>query len=807
MFKENLRGNNVAQFFPASELQFSKPSFVLSKKIGDATINFTAVRGLYNDHFYFYGSDISEIVNTQNVNQQLVASLKERLKKLECLMNISQEIQANVSARSVIPTILKMLPASYQFPDITCMRLEYKGDVYKTENYKETQWGQKVNIYEGKNIVGQITVRYLENPGDYYEGPFLQEERHLISAVAFLFSSFSRRLLVENENKMLRKAVEQNPVSILICDSEGKIEFVNAEYQKSSGYSESELIGKNPSILNSNTHPPEFFKKMWDTLKSGSIWTGDILNKNKSGDLYWEHGSISPIYDERATLTHFVEVKENITERKKIEEQLFQAKINAEKANKSKSEFLANISHEIRTPLNSIIGFADLLQGELQNSVHLDRVQSIKISSHNLLSLINDILDLAKIEAGKLELQYKSVNVKKLLAELQSVFSLRVQEKRLIFTCIVPDSLPESILLDEHRLRQILINLISNAIKFTEKGKVVIEVLFSVAEDNTLALSFSVSDTGPGIAPHQIEEIFQNFSQGDSTKQKHVEGTGLGLSISRRLTELMHGKLSVESQLGTGSVFVVTFDSLKFENNQENEVILSQQYKEEVRFRNQVVFVVDDQEAERNFIALGLESAGLSVKVFESGQTALNYLDAFKPDAVITDVVMPQMNGYELGQKINARNKSIPIVAMSASVMSESDKMREFPYFKYMLIKPFTLGELYVCLRNFLEFDRVMTVTDQAKENSNFEAFGSAVYNTFYDSWRKFEVNQPLDEVKEFASSLKQYASKNNMSGLDNYARSLLDALETYNIERLISVLKLFPSLCKQPQNAQTISK
>lgn len=360
------------------------------------------------------------------------------------------------------------------------------------------------------------------------------------------------RKLAEKELRKLSQAIEQNPVSVVITDSEGTIEYTNPKFTEMTGFEASEAMGQNPRILKSGKMEPEFYSNLWEVITSGKIWTGELINKKKSGKLYWANKSISPIIDERGKITHFVAIAEDISEKKKSETELIQAKEKAEESDRLKSAFLANISHEIRTPMNGILGFAELLKApDLTHENQKEFLEVIEKSGQRMLNIINDLIDISKIEAGETTLRIRKANINKMLHELHLFFMPEGNQKNIgiDFHCDLPDE--ESFIeTDGTKLNQVLTNLIKNALKFTEEGSIKFGYYAKKSK-----LEFFVSDTGPGISPDQKDLIFERFRQSSLNLTRKYEGAGLGLAISKAYVELLGGSIWIESELGKGSTF------------------------------------------------------------------------------------------------------------------------------------------------------------------------------------------------------------------------------------------------------------
>jgi PAS domain S-box-containing protein len=354
---------------------------------------------------------------------------------------------------------------------------------------------------------------------------------------------------------LLSKSTEQSPVSIVITDPDGRISYVNPKFTETAGYSAEEAIGETPSILKSGRHTDEFYKELWDTVLSGREWKGEFENRKKNGELYWESAVISSIVDENGQITHLLGAKEDITEKKKIMADLQQAKEQAEESDRLKTSFLANMSHEIRTPMNAILGFTNLLVDDekLDGASKLEFSSILKQSGENLMQIINDILDISKLETGQLTLHPKQVEINPLLNELHTLFQQRLRETDKLHIKLRTVTADGNIRLytDPVRFSQVFMNLLGNAVKFTNMG----EIQFGIADVTDEQVSFFVSDTGIGISPELKGSIFDPFRQADETFSRRYGGTGLGLSISKKLVELMGGDIQLQSEVGQGTTF------------------------------------------------------------------------------------------------------------------------------------------------------------------------------------------------------------------------------------------------------------
>jgi PAS domain S-box-containing protein len=474
----------------------------------------------------------------------------------------------------------------------------------------------------------------------------------------------TERKKAEEELQKLSRAITQSTASIVITDTSGSIEYVNPAFTAVTGYTREEALGNNPRVLKSGVHDNEFYKDMWDTLNAGEIWRGELCNKNKYGELYWEYASISPVQDTLGKVTNYVAVKENITERKKIISELQKAKEEAEAAAQAKSDFLANMSHEIRTPLNAIYGMTSLMLDTPLNDEQQEFIEIIRGGSDTLLKVINDILDFSKIEAGKMELETQPFYVRSCVEDSLDLLAEKAADKNLDLAYYIENGTPPVVIGDITRLRQILVNLLNNAIKFTSAGEVVINVHSMLVENDQYELKFSVRDTGIGIPAEKIDKLFKSFSQVDSSTTRKYGGTGLGLAISRQLATNMGGTMWVESEEGVGSTFHFT---ILVDVDPEAKPLYSMDDVPELLGKR--VLVVDDNPTNRLILSKQTESWGMEAFTFESGPEALKLIERDeKFDVAILDMQMPEMDGFTLAEKISTKAEyaSLPLIILTS---------------------------------------------------------------------------------------------------------------------------------------------
>lgn len=552
-------------------------------------------------------------------------------------------------------------------------------------DYKQMIMDRGRRRLKGEDIPNRYEFKIIRKDGEERWIDFTAGKIEFNGSIAALGTAFdiTEKKYSEEKIRKLSRAVEQSSVSIVITDPDGKIEYINPKFEQVTGYTLDEVIGENPRILKSGHANEKLYKELWTTISSGKEWRGELYNKKKDGSFYWENVIISPIINNTGIITHYVSIKEDITDLKNLMNELIISKEKAEESERLKSAFLANMSHEIRTPMNAIMGFAELLSyDDISKSEKKEFSEIINKRSNDLLRIIDDILDISKIEAGVMKIYKTSGNINEVLDEVFQIY--KYQNNNLINDNVEIrlskklEHQSSHVIADFSRIKQVVTNLINNSLKFTNKGFV--EFGVELKNDNIL---FFVKDTGAGIEKEKQNFIFQRFSQVHENKAFAMKGTGLGLSICKGLVNIMNGKIWFESVVGKGTSFYFTIPYIisnitdtnitKIDNNLESIEIL----------------VVEDDEANNKLLTYILNSFKAIVYSSQSGKDALEKI-RINPliKIVLLDIGLPDINGYELAKEIKTLNNNTKIIVQTAFADEESKINFENSVCDFFITKP-----------------------------------------------------------------------------------------------------------------------
>jgi len=505
--------------------------------------------------------------------------------------------------------------------------------------------------------------------------------------------------------------IEASLDPLVTINSDGKITDMNEATVSITGISREALSGSDFFIYFTELEKArEVYKEVFE---KGSVADYPLTLRHKSGKLTNVLFNGSVYRDEKRNVIGVVVVARDITEQKRFENELIEAKSNAEcatqkaeESNKLKEAFLSNMSHEIRTPMNAIMGFSDILFRRNLDEQEKEYVTIIKTAGENLLTIINDILDISKIEAGMMSFEEKNFSVKEIFKSLHEMLNVKATEKKLNLMFVCDTDVPESLLGDPTRLMQILINLVGNAIKFTDKGEIKVQARFLKKKNEKICVTFSVEDTGIGIQNEKLNGIFERFSQAASNTSRKYGGTGLGLSIAKQLVELQGGALSVKSEPKRGSVFSFI---IPYKKSTDAHLVKEKIEKTfDISKLNRLnILLVEDNILNVLLVKSLFSELNLSLQVAENGSIGIEKIKETKFDIVLMDMEMPIMNGYEATYLIrNELNNNIPIIAMTAHAMQgEKEKCLSFGMNDY-ISKPINANLL---------FDKIYNLTINSK--------------------------------------------------------------------------------------------
>ncbi len=508
----------------------------------------------------------------------------------------------------------------------------------------------------------------------------------------------SELILQERESKLLATVVKAARDAVVITDKHGAIEWVNRAFEEMTGYALVSVKGKIPGhFLQGDNTDPQTKQRIAESLSKGLPIKAEILNYDSQGKEYWVDIDITPISDEHGVIDRYIAIERDVTEYKKLESKLTTTAKEANAANEAKSAFLATMSHEIRTPMNGVLGLTQILEKEITDPKHREALQLILGSGNHLISILNDILDISKIENQALVLEHTQFKMQEILAPVNNTYQSLCSEKGLLFE-IHDNTDPDTQFVgDQVRLRQILLNLVGNALKFTQKGSISVSVSSRVEGQCELI----VKDTGIGIPEERIDSVFEKFEQAETSTTRQFGGTGLGLSIVKSLTLLMGGQIKVNSEVGVGSSFTVQspLPAIKNKVDDESSIDLI-----DADFSVYKVLLVDDNAINRIVAAKFCQSLNIEVESCANGAECLEMFDPNKYNLIILDNHMPVMNGPSAASEIREKyGESVLIFGWTADVISENRQEFLDSGVNTVIAKPLIKKDFEKALLNYLK--------------------------------------------------------------------------------------------------------
>ncbi|NVO12222.1 MAG: PAS domain S-box protein [Bacteroidales bacterium] len=523
---------------------------------------------------------------------------------------------------------------------------------------------------------------------------FSYERRDNIDYTYILTSDITEKKEIEIRIKSLSETIDQSPDTIVITDLQGNITYVNRQFVETTGYSIEEVMGQNPKILKSDKMHPSVYIDLWKTITEGKIWEGELLNKKKNGELFWEQTIVFPVRNDSNEIVNYSAIKTNLTRLKYLENELKQAKEQAKISDNIKTTFLNNISHEVRTPLTAIEGFSNLLKEELLHSDEaFEYLMAIHKNSEILLKLFQDIIDYSTIESGAIQFNKNEINIYTLFRKIVSKYNTNIATEinKPIELVIDKEKSYEQVIIntDKKRFSQIIDILLSNAIKYTNDGH--INIGFNIDYENIV---FYIKDTGIGIPPDEYKVIFDSFTHGNNMYVSLHKGTGLGLNIANRLLQLMGGRLWFESEENKGTIFYFSLPSIDVKNYSINNLVVDEFLYPNLLEGKKIIIAEDNDE---NFLylksMLGFDTPDISW--VKTGNEVLSLLEkkTINYDLILMNVNMPIIDGFNTSRTIKTISNNTPLIGMASSnhFVNEED----IKTFDTILYKPFPKNILF----------------------------------------------------------------------------------------------------------------
>ncbi|HIE00078.1 MAG TPA: PAS domain S-box protein [Thiotrichaceae bacterium] len=702
------------------------------------------------------------------------------------------------------------------------------------ENYKTT--GIAKIIGYGREVEGQQKTGLIF-PLDLAVSEIgLAHQRMFIGIVRNISERKQAEFRLKESEEKFRQLAE-NIEHVLWLRTSDKMLYINPAYETIFGL-KCEDIYQNPNQFIEAIIPEErerVISAFKDQFENGVNFNQEYRIKRPDGEVRWIWARTFVFKVEGVQEQRTVGIAQDITQIKLTEIALKEAKEAAESANRAKSEFLANMSHEIRTPMNAVIGFSELLSQRITDKKHKCYLDAIQTAGKSLMTLINDILDLSKIEAGRLEIEYEAVNPYSLFNELKQIFAVKVAEKNLELIVDIDKALPSMLILDEVRLRQVLLNLLGNAIKFTDKGYIklsakILPTSFSKGgevptvnlkknegemADSQIDLIITIEDTGIGIPNDQQALIFESFRQQDGQSTRKYGGTGLGLAITKRLVEMMNGQILVKSRVVQGSVFEITLREVEVSSTESVKNTKEEGFNlNNIAFEKAQILVVDDIESNRHLIKACLSQVNLEVLEAENGQKSLLFAQEYQPALIFMDLKMPVMDGYEATQQLkeNPNTQEIPIIALTASVtVEEQNKIKAHDFDGY-LSKPVSTQNLLKELSRYLKHLEKPAVTEMATDTLEtlsleniieLPVLRQTLAEKMLPLWQDINEIMDIDAIETFAEQLFQLGEKHQAQHLIHYADNLREFAQDFDIEGVEKTLQQFDKMVNIFANAE----
>lgn len=652
----------------------------------------------------------------------------------------------------------------------------------------------------------------------------LGETVHLMSddeigQVGDAFNAMSVRLASSQtalkETEQMYRSIFENAVEGIFQSSaeEGRFLTLNRSMARILGYdSPEDMLSKVQGIAGELYVNPEDQLEFHRALRrDGHVIGFETRMLRKDQSAVWVSLSARCVRDETGEVVYYEGSLTDMSERRE-RVRAERDREAAQAASKAKSEFLANMSHEIRTPMNAVLGFTELLTTMVTDPLQRSYLESIDSSSRCLMALISDILDLSKIEAGRMELRLESVNLRSLALEIGRVFTAQMHKKGIDFIVNLDPSLPDGLMLDGVRLRQVLLNLVGNALKFTDSGSITLSAEGDVAKTHPerFHLKITVEDTGIGIRPEDHDVIFESFAQLHGSGSRSAGGTGLGLTISKSLVEMMGGSLSVRSVPGKGSLFEIHLPGVALAVGNDTTPVAERLTLGKPALRKATVLVADDLPVNRDLIKGFVKGQDIAIVEAEDGRSAVQMARACRPDLILMDLRMPVMDGYAAMDLLRSdpATRSIPLVALTALGMKEERDRIQAAGFDGFLIRPFERSSFYDTLFHFIGEDSKPDGEDLKGSwcgspadlvPSDFpervEILLERLRGDLTTEWLAAKNRQHMPDIEAFARQVKDLGDHSSVRSLSAYGEDLLFHVSVFDVDGIMTLLEYYPEL------------
>jgi PAS domain S-box-containing protein len=663
-------------------------------------------------------ADIEQLATLERERAGDIHESKEQVEeayaRLRAVVDNVAEAIITIDEQGIIETANPATQQVFGYPvedligrNVACLMSQ--PDAQRHDNYikRYCETGQATIIGIGREVIGLHRDGH-EIPVDLSISEVHLDGRRLFTGIVRDISErkAAERALKQSEEeaRKLSLVAARTDNAVMITDAKGQTEWVNEGFTRMTGYSLEEAVGKTPAkLLQHDDVDVEAVERIRRALKAGEGFHEELLNYSRDNKPYWVSIDAQPIFDEDGQIQQFIAIERDVTERRLREQELRDAILKSAEASEAKSRFLAMMSHEVRTPLNGVIGALGLLRDTDLNEIQRKYADTSRTSAESLLIIINDILDYSKMEAGKLDLETTTFDIAELVYSVTDTFSLRCEENGITLLGELAPSVPDRVIGDPARTRQVLVNLVGNAMKFTHDGEICVSVERDSLDDQHVSLKFRVDDTGSGIEPEHQAQLFDEFWSGDPSANGGVVGTGLGLAISKRLVEMMGGEIGVESTPGKGSSFWfrIPFGAASADAP-TSKAADAKNVPQQLSGR---ILLAEDNPTNQMIVQTMLHKLGLSVDVVGNGIEAVDALKTRPYDVVLMDIAMPDMGGIEathLIRELDPARARIPLIALTAHAMrGDREKFLAEGLDDY-LEKPVTQAALAVCLSNWL---------------------------------------------------------------------------------------------------------